>query len=90
MLTNRLKVFVGGLLMALILGGWIHGSAVATFEGKTWKEALATVPCQNVTKDGKDLKISGTVIVDGNQFPSPTITKDDLMDPLEKRCFPRG
>ena len=38
---------------------------MATFEGATWKEALAKVPCQDVAKDGKDLKITGIIVVDG-------------------------
>jgi hypothetical protein len=87
MTANRLAVFAGGLLMAVIFGGWIHGSA--SFEGATWKAALEKVPCPNVMKDGKDLKISGTVIVDGERFSNPTITKEDLIEPVDKRCFPK-
>jgi|GraSoi_2013_40cm_1033754.scaffolds.fasta_scaffold302872_1 hypothetical protein len=66
----------------------LHGSRPA-FEGKTWKEALEKVQCQYVTKVGNDLTIAGLVIVDGMSFPNPTITKDDLIEPLEKRCFPK-
>jgi uncharacterized GH25 family protein len=66
----------------------LHGSA-PTFEGKTWKEALEKVPCQNVAKDGKNLKITATIVVDGKPFPNPTITKEDLIEPLDKRCFPK-
>jgi hypothetical protein len=55
--------------------------AAPTFEGKTWNEALEKVPCQNVAKDGKDLKISGTVIVDGKSFPNPVITEGGQIKP---------
>jgi len=84
MLTSRLSIFAGGLLMAVVTGGWTHGSAA--IEGATWREALAKVPCQDVAKDGKDLKISVTVIVNGEQFPNPTITKEDLIELLDKKC----
>jgi hypothetical protein len=87
--THRPALFASGLLMAVILGGWIHGSAASSFEGATWKEALAKVPCQDVAKDGKDLKIAGIIVVDGKQSPDPIITKEDEIEPLEKRCFPK-
>lgn len=68
----------------------LHGGGTApTFEGKTWSEALEKVPCQNVAKDGKDLKINGTVIVDGNSFPNPVITEKDRIEPLDKKCLPK-
>jgi hypothetical protein len=89
MLINRLSVLAGGLVMGVILGGWTHGSAVPSFEGATWKDALAKVPCQDVVKDGKDLKIAGIIVVDGKPSPDPIITKEDEIEPLDKRCFPR-
>lgn len=87
--THRLTLFSGGLLIALVSGGFTHGVAVPTFEGGDWREALAKVPCTNVAKAGKDLKITGIVVVDGKRFPNPTITKEDLIEPVDKRCFPR-
>jgi hypothetical protein len=43
-----------------------------------------------VAKDGKDLKITGIVVVDGKPSPpNPIITKEDLIEPLEKKCFPK-
>ena len=91
MRTNRLALFGSCLLMTVVLGGWIHGSATLTVKGATWKEALAQVPCQDVTKDGKDLKISGVIlVVDGQPQPNPLIiTKEDQIEMLDKKCFPR-
>jgi hypothetical protein len=88
MLTNRRAVFAGGLLVAVLLGGWTHGSA-PSFEGATWKEALAKVPCEDVAKDGKFLKIAAIIVVDGEKSSDPVITKEDLIEPLDKRCFPK-
>jgi hypothetical protein len=87
--TNRLAIFGGGLLIAAILGGFTHGIAPVTYEGATWNEALAKVPCKDVAKDGKNLKITGIIVVDGKQFPNPTISKEDQVEPLDKRCFPK-
>jgi hypothetical protein len=91
MRTNRLALFGSCLLITVILGGWIHGSATPTLKGDTWKEALAQVPCQDVAKDGGDLKISGVIlVVDGHSQPSPVIiTKEDLIEVLDKKCFPK-
>jgi hypothetical protein len=89
MRTSRIALLASVLLMVgTSAQAVLHGSRPA-FEGKTWKEALEKVQCQYVTKVGNDLKIAGLVIVDGMSFPNPTITKDDLIDPLEKRCFPK-
>jgi hypothetical protein len=87
--TNQLAQLAAGLLMAVILGGWLHhGSPPPSFEGATWKEALAKVPCQDVVKDGKDLKITGIIVVDGESSPpNPTITKEDLVKVVEN--FPK-
>jgi hypothetical protein len=86
--SNRLVVSTSALLIAASLGGFTHG--IAAFEGKTWNEALAKVPCKDVAKDDKDLKITGTVVVDGKSFQNPTITEEDRIKLLEKRCFPKG
>ena len=83
----RLSIFTGGLLMAVLMGGWTHGSAA--IEGATWKETLAQVPCPDVAKDGRDLKIDRTLIVDGVQYPDPVITKEDLIEELDRKCFPK-
>jgi hypothetical protein len=64
----------------------LHGGS-ATFEGKTWEEALAKLPCQSISKDGKDLKISATLVVDGTAYQNPAITKEDLIKPVDRRCF---
>jgi hypothetical protein len=71
--TSRLAIFGSCLLMTVILGGWIHGSP-PTLKGDTWKEALEQVPCEDVAKDGKDLKISGVIlVVKGQPQPNPLV-----------------
>lgn len=87
MRTNRLVLFVGCLFMVVTLGGWIHGTPTPTFEGKTWKEALAKVPCSDAAKDGKDVKITGVLIVDGKSTADPVLTKEDEIEPFDKKCF---
>ena len=48
------------------------------------------MPCQDVAKDGKDLKITGIIVVGGESSPpNPTITKEDLVEVVEKMCFPK-
>jgi hypothetical protein len=86
--TNKLALFAAALFMAVAFGGWTHGSA-PTFEGANWHEVLEKVPCQYVTKVGKDLKIAVTLVVDGKTFKNPTITEEDRIKELEKRCFPK-
>jgi hypothetical protein len=88
MLTNRLAVFASALLMVPVLGGWTHGSP-PTFEAANWHEVLEKIPCQYVTKAGKDLKIAVKIIVDGKTFQNPTITEEERIRELDKRCFPK-
>jgi hypothetical protein len=90
MRTSRLALIVCALLMAGTSAQARFPRGSAPYDGKTWNEALAKVPCPNVAKDGKDLKIDGTVIVDGKSFPNPVITEEDRIKPLDKRCFSKG
>ena len=49
---NRLSTLACGPLILLAVGGFTHGKAPLTFEGKAWNEALEKVPCGDITKDG--------------------------------------
>jgi hypothetical protein len=69
-------------------GRLLRGSA-PTFEGADWREVLAKVPCGYVTKDGKYLKIAAKLVVGDKTFQNPTITEEDQIKELEKRCFPK-
>jgi hypothetical protein len=93
MLTHRFALFAGCFFFVVTLSGWTHGVAQPpqppTFEGATWKEALAKVPCQDVGKDGEDLKITAIIVVDGKSTTDPVLTKKDEVEPIEKRCFPK-
>jgi hypothetical protein len=87
----RVTLLVG--LAVLVMGmpanaRLLHGS-VPTFEGANWREVLEKVDCGYVTKDGRDLKIAAKLAVDGKTFQNPTITEEDRIKELEKRCFPK-
>lgn len=84
-MRNLLSV-PAALAACLTLGGWIHG-APAKFEGKNWHEALATIPCTNLTPLNGNIQVRGMVVVDGNSYSSPLITNPGEVNMIEKRCF---
>jgi len=88
MATSRLALITCTLLVALTSAGFFH-RAPALPNFKTWKDALEVVPCKNVSKDGKDFKVTWAVIVDGKSFSSRTIREPDLIEVIERRCFPK-
>jgi hypothetical protein len=87
MRLNQFEFSVPLIVVAFASGGWIHG--IPTFEGRTWQDALARVPCQDVVRDGHFFRISAQVVVDGKPFKDPVIKDDELIRELEARCFAR-
>jgi hypothetical protein len=84
-----LKQCVSNILvisLPVMLGGWIHGSAPDRFEGANWFEVLQKVPCQDIAKDGRDIRITAVLIVDGKTFEDPVIKEEDRIKELERRC----
>ncbi len=65
------------------------GQGSAVIKGRTLDEALTRVPCRFISKKGKDLEISGVpIIVNEKAEANPlTLTKDDEIKSIEKRCF---
>lgn len=85
---RKLLTVTAALGAFFVLGGWIHG-APAKFEGKNWHDALAAVPCTNLTQVDHNIKVKGIVVVDGNSYSDPLITNPGEVNMVEKRCFDR-
>jgi hypothetical protein len=86
----RATLLVGLAVLAITTpanGRLFHGGngGVPTFEGANWREVLEKVEWL----DGRDLKIATKLVVDGKTFQNPTITEEDRIKELEKRCFPK-
>ena len=82
---SRLTLIACTLVVALTSAGFLHrGPAVPNY--KSWKEALKVVPCDDVTKDGRDYKVTWNVVVDGKSFSNRTIREPDLIEVIERHC----
>jgi hypothetical protein len=77
------------LTIAMPAHGRVSRGSAPTFEGADWREVLEKVPCGYVTRDGRDLKIAAKLVVSDKTFQNPTITEEDRIKELEKRCLPK-
>ncbi|WP_298106331.1 hypothetical protein [Bradyrhizobium sp.] len=77
----------------MLLGAGSSSPSLPRFEGKDLREILKEVPCDKITKDGRDFKIAAILVVDHGKeqetLTQPVISQEDQIREIEKHC-PEG
>lgn len=76
--------------MTLLGVGGASPSQPKTFQGKSLREILETVPCDLITKEGHDFKVNAILVVEKEKekqtLADPLISDEGLLKEIERLC----
>lgn len=86
--NKRFLLSVAGIFVATVAAGWIHGWGTLRYE--SWTAFAENVPCDKVEAVGRDVKVTGTLIVNRKPYEQDKITDDGLIKIIDGRCHLKG
>jgi hypothetical protein len=82
--NKRFVLSVAGIFVATVAAGWIHGWGTLRYE--SWTAFAENVPCDMVETVGRDVNVTGTLIVDREPYEQDIISDEKLIKIIDDRC----